>query len=114
MPKSSSSFVLVAANLVPLFGVAFFNWDLLAILLLYWTESVIIGALNVLRIIACQNEDVTDGTVQPENMDLSPEEFRKQYPLSAKGLKIILVPFFIVHYGGFCFGHCLIDIAGRE
>jgi cation transport ATPase len=90
---------------VPLFGVAFFDWDILAILMLYWTESVIVGGLNVLKIIACQNEDVTNGTVQPANMALSAEDFRKQYPLSATGLKFIMVPFFIVHYGGFCFGH---------
>ncbi len=105
MSKSLSSLVLITANLVPFFGVAFFNWDILAILLLYWTESVIIGGLNVLKIIACQNEDCTDGTVQPANMALSPEEYRKQYPLSATGLKIMMVPFFIVHYGGFCYGH---------
>ena len=105
MSKSSSSLVLITANLVPLFGVAFFNWDILAILLLYWTETVIIGGLNVLKIIACQNEDCTNGAVQPAGMNLSPEEYRKQYPMSATGMKLIMVPFFIVHYGGFCFGH---------
>ena len=105
MSKSSSTLVLITANLVPLFGVGFFDWDILTILLLYWAESVIIGGLTVLKIIVCQNEDATNGTLQPANMHLSPEEFRQQYPLSATGLKMIAVPFFIVHYGGFCFGH---------
>lgn len=44
-----SSRVLILANLLPLIGVAFFAWDMLALLMLYWTESVIIGAMNVLR-----------------------------------------------------------------
>lgn len=72
MSRSSSSLVLITANLVPFFAVAFFDWDILALLLLYWTETVIIGGLNVLKIITCQNEDATNGTMQPANMALSP------------------------------------------
>ena len=111
MSKSSSSLLLIAANLVPFFGVAFFEWDMLALLLLYWTESVIIGALNVLKIMTCQNDDVTDGMVQPLNQPVAEEGSQDLYRLSAHGLKFILVPFFIVHYGGFCFGHVSLVIA---
>ena len=45
-----SAAVLVAVNLVPLVGVAFWGWSLMLILVLYWIESGIVGAINVLKI----------------------------------------------------------------
>ncbi len=48
-----SGLALIAANLLPLLGVIFLGWDAFAILLLYWAENVVIGAINVLKIIAC-------------------------------------------------------------
>ena len=49
----SSSFALIAANCLPLFGVLFFGWDTFSIIFLYWAENVVIGAINVLKMIAC-------------------------------------------------------------
>lgn len=43
--------LLVVANLLPLVGVLFWGWDLWAILILYWLENGIVGALNVPRIL---------------------------------------------------------------
>jgi len=43
---------LILANLIPLFGAAFFGWSLLSILLLYWLESAIVGFYNVLKLAA--------------------------------------------------------------
>lgn len=80
--RQPSSFVLILANLVPLGGVLLFQWDVLSILLLYWTESVIVGVVNVLRMIASQPDKVTDGRS-----------------------KFFLIPFFTIHYGLFCYGH---------
>ena len=40
---------LVAANLVPLAGVAFFGWSLFELLLIYWLENGVIGGYNLLR-----------------------------------------------------------------
>jgi len=73
-----SSIVLVLANLVPLAGVLFLDWRVLDILLLYWAENVVIGAINVLRMAA-----------------------------SREGDKWFMMPFFAVHYGFFCFGHLM-------
>lgn len=42
---------LVAANLIPLFGVLFLGWSLFYLLFLYWLESVIIGFYGVLKIL---------------------------------------------------------------
>lgn len=77
-----SALALVAANLIPLFGVLALHWTVFAVILLYWCENVVIGAFNVLRMI----------TASPRNV-------------AADLGKLFLVPFFIVHYGMFTFVH---------
>jgi hypothetical protein len=42
--------VLVVANLVPLLGAVLLGWNVGAIVVLYWFESVIVGILNVPKI----------------------------------------------------------------
>ena len=64
--------------MVPLFGVALLGWTISSVLILYWLESVIIGILNVPKILA------------------------------AKGFvlgNIFNAAFFTVHFGAFCAGH---------
>lgn len=73
---------LAVANLVPLFGVVFLGWDAAAIVLLYWIENLIVGALNILRMIL-----------------VKAESRGKQFQ------KLFLIPFFCVHFGGFCAVH---------
>jgi len=68
--------------MVPLFGVLALDWTVFSILLLYWCENVVVGVFNVLRLIF----------VQPRN------------PVVWVG-KGFLIPFFMVHYGGFTFVH---------
>ena len=40
---------LLIANAIPLWGVIFLGWDAFYIVLLYWTENLIIGFYNVLK-----------------------------------------------------------------
>lgn len=75
-PRTSAA-ALVIANLTPLAGVMLFEWRVLDVLLLYWAENVVIGVINVLRM------------------------------LVAGGGRYLLIPFFATHYGIFCFGHYL-------
>jgi len=77
-----SGVVLIAANLVPLVGVLFLGWTLFATLLLFWVENVTVGAFSVLQMLTARPRD----------------------PLSW-GLKLFMVPFFIVHYGIFTTVH---------
>lgn len=42
---------LIAANLVPLFGVLFLDWSLFPILFIFWLESVVIGCFNCLKLL---------------------------------------------------------------
>ena len=67
---------LLLANLVPLFGVLWFGWDVGSIVVLYWAENLIVGAFTVLKM------------------------------LSAGGVHaLFLIAFFCLHYGGFCAIH---------
>jgi len=69
---------LLAANAVPLFGVLFLGWDAFYVVLLYWAENVVIGFYNVLKMV-----------------------FAAASHPAAHLSKLFLIPFFIVHYGGF-------------
>jgi len=77
--------LLVAANLVPLGGVFFFDWDVRTILVMYWLENGIVGALNVVRILAAQRPD--------------------QSGRASAAAKAGLAAFFTVHYGIFWVVH---------
>jgi hypothetical protein len=77
-----SALVLVAANLVPLVAVVASQWTVFSVLLMYWCENVVVGALNVLRMAAADPQD----------------------PAANVG-KVFLIPFFIVHYGIFTMVH---------
>lgn len=77
-----SAIALILANLVPMAGVLLFDWRVFDVLMLYWVENVIIGVVNVMRMAVCRDD-------------------RKWF----------LIPFFMVHYGLFCFGH-LVAVTG--
>jgi hypothetical protein len=77
-----SAVVLVAANLVPLYGVAALGWSVFDVLLLFWVENVIVGLLNVARMLVASPDD----------------------PLQW-GAKLLFVPFFCFHYGMFTAVH---------
>jgi hypothetical protein len=79
---SLSIIALMIANLVPLIGVVFLGWDAAAIVLLYWLENLIIGFFNILRMLLVKVES-----------------------RSRQFQKLFMVPFFCVHFGGFCAVH---------
>ncbi len=74
--------LIVALNLVPLAGVWLFGWQSFELIFLYWLENVVIGAFTVLRMV-----------VRPYNhvIEVAAPAF--------------LAPFFLFHYGMFCFVH---------
>ncbi len=77
-----SAMVLVAANLVPLAGTILFQWTVFEVVLLFWAENVIIGVLNVLRMLMASAGDAVSWM-----------------------MKIVLIPFFVFHYGMFSLVH---------
>lgn len=82
---TSSAIVLIVANLVPLAGALLFYWTVFEIIVLFWAENVLIGALNVLRMSIAAGGNAID-----------------------QALKFFLIPFFVLHYGMFTYVHgCL-------
>lgn len=109
----TSALVLIAANALPLFGVIFLGWDTFSIIALYWAENVIIGAINVLKMIACNPDPAAidwsrfGASDQLYQADLQSKLTGSARPVQLvnQGMKLFLVPFFVFHYGLFCLVH---------
>ena len=76
---------LVLANLLPLVGVLWWHWSVFAVMLLFWLENIMIGLLNIPRILFALGD--TD---------------ERQHRLSSR---LSISAFFAMHYGLFTFGH---------
>lgn len=46
-----STLALILANLVPLLGALLFGWNIFEVFALYWTESAVIGAFTIVRLL---------------------------------------------------------------
>lgn len=89
---------LVLANLVPLVGVLWWGWSVLDVLVVYWLESGVIGALNVPKILLAGGEgDGTEGTALTVN--------GRPVDLSGRAANAALAGFFLIHYGIFWVVH---------
>ena len=85
---TTASFALIGMNLIPLIGVFWFGWDVSIIIFLYWLENVVIGLLNIPKILSCRAPAMVESG--------HPKHF---------GDKVFISVFFSIHYGIFCFGH---------
>ena len=75
-----TSAVLIVANITPLIGVLFYEWDLQNVMLLYWLENLIVGATNVVRILfIAADKNIFE--------------------------RLFTSAFFTIHYGLFCIAH---------
>jgi hypothetical protein len=70
--------VLVLVNLLPLAGVLFFDWDVAALVILYWSENLVLGFYTLARMLV-------------------------KSPIGGLGMGL----FFTIHDGGFCAVHGL-------
>ena len=83
---------LLIANAIPIVGVLFLGWSLMTILVLYWLENGIVGLWNVPRMLLARGPE----TVEPA---------ASTRVLGSGCHRLLLVPFFAVHYGIFWLGH---------
>ena len=60
-PLMVSTVGLIAANLLPIGGVLFFDWSVFEILLLFWAENLIIGAFTVARMVTLITREKRNG-----------------------------------------------------
>jgi hypothetical protein len=87
---------LVAVNLIPLVGVAFWGWSLMMILVLYWLESGIVGVINVFKIARAQGgSDEHPVTVVGNRVTI------RMTGIASSMSRAPLIGFFILHYGIF-------------
>ncbi len=108
-----SAVALVLANLVPLAGVVLWEWSVSSIVILYWFENVVIGVINVLRMITASPSsfdlvELASGSAGGDGTKRAALEDalgRMNSAAIRHGLKLFVIPFFIVHYFGFCAGH---------
>jgi hypothetical protein len=75
-PVRSTGLALLAANLLPLYGVLAWDWPVYHLMALYWAENVVAGVFTLLRMVAAN-------------------------PLGG----LVLGAFFCAHYGLFCYVH---------
>jgi hypothetical protein len=101
----ASVLALVLANLVPVGGVILLDWQVYDVLLLYWAENVVIGIINVARMAVSEGGIVIPRVAEQQFKRSLTDTQAAKLALISKGLKFFLIPFFILHYGMFCFGH---------
>lgn len=75
---SASTLLLIIANLIPIAGSVFLDWNLADVLVLYWAESAVIGFFNICKIIVIGRWEA-----------------------------VLAGPFFLGHFGGFMVIHFL-------
>jgi hypothetical protein len=74
--NSLSSLALIGVNLLPLAGVSLLGWNLRDLMVLYWAETAVIGLWNSVKL-----------------------------AVIGKWAALIIVPFFLGHFGGFMAAH---------
>jgi hypothetical protein len=77
-----SAAALLIANLVPLVGVVAFEWKVFPLVFVFWSENVVVGLFNVLKMITARAPGAGEFLA-----------------------KFVTIPFFCVHYGMFTFVH---------
>lgn len=94
-----SAAALVLANLLPLVGVLALGWEVFQVLVLYWLENVVVGVFAVGRIALAR------GPAPRKPGSTSGEESGAAVVASGAAQRLVLVPFFCLHYGVFTMVH---------
>jgi hypothetical protein len=91
-----SSAALVASNLVPIFGVFFWEWDLFLVLLAFWVENIVVGIYNVLRMAAARGAVAPGrGRIPPGLLSVAVQVF----------VRVCTILIFLASYGIFTVAH---------
>ena len=81
--RDPMAWVVLAVDLFPIIAVLTMGWGAAALVFLYWLENLIIGLVALARMIAASVSESLSGLIA----------------------MAFIGPFFIVHYGMFCFVH---------
>lgn len=85
---TQSDWLLIAANLVPVYGVWFQNWSAKEVFIVYCFETIIIGFFTLLKLIIA-------GSIKKS------DDWTNQSDITTKQPAITFILFFLVHYGMF-------------
>ena len=85
---TQSDWLLIAANLVPVYGVWFQNWSAKEVFIVYCFETIIIGFFTLLKLIIA-------GSIKKQG------DWTNQSDVTTKQPAITFILFFLVHYGMF-------------
>jgi hypothetical protein len=95
--------------------VLLFGWSTFEVVVLYWFENVVLGVINVLKMICCSPDpdqiNLPDLLAKYSAMNKDDKVAEQQAkalaanPWASHGSKLFFIPFFVVHYGMFCFVH---------
>ena len=104
---------LIVANVMPLFGVVFFDWSAFLVMLLYWFENGITGLFNVPKILLAGRYAPgmpAIGVRRSSGSGTPLERVLVRIP------NLFLSAFFCVHYGFFWFVHgvFVFELFGNE
>ncbi|MBI4977325.1 MAG: hypothetical protein HZC28_07585 [Spirochaetes bacterium] len=89
LSRQSGVWTMIAANVAVAVVALIFHMGALSVIWAFWTESVAIGLLNVIRMLSLKEFDTSGvgGTGQK--------------PPATEGLKVFMSIFFMIHYGFF-------------
>ncbi len=90
----ASTLALLTANLMPLLGVLALNWNVAPIMIFYWSENLVVGFYNVLKMRRAQGSVEGSGTTLNDR------------PVHESDRKAMIL-FFFAHYGLFTLVHGL-------
>jgi hypothetical protein len=95
LQHTSTALYLVLVNLIPLFGVLFFDWSVYSILIIYWLESAVIGFWNIMKMRKSEARS-KPGEIISTRLNGKP---------ITQMAKPAIIFFFIIHYGIFMTVH---------
>jgi hypothetical protein len=90
---------MIASNALPVFGILFLGWSVSGVMVLYWLENIIVGFFTVLKMAFSRGGAGSSSRRQGDVSSGSPV-----HGISSV-MKLMLIPFFCVHFGLFCLVH---------
>jgi len=89
LSKDPTTYSLLFSNILTIIFAVLFNWSLIVVLWVYWTQSIIIGFFNFFKILTLS--DFSTENIKINKKPVSP----------TKGVKIFTAFFFALHFGLF-------------
>lgn len=108
-----SNITLIIANIIPIIGVIYWNWDIFPVVYIYFLETIVICLFGFFKIILAQGIDYTIEQGFISHILLS-QFFPRLHSGSSKGSVLISYFICIIFYIGLLFLLCLIVLTPSD